>query len=186
MDVIYLIERIGNLLRAAERKAGVSIGLQPIQIQILSYLSVSNRYSDTAAAVTDFFDMTKGTVSQSIKILEKRGLVYKIKDPKDGRLVHLSLSEEGLKFLMKYQEGLSLDDVLKDLGLSKSNNLRALLTDTLLLLQKKNNNKTFGICNSCHFFRKNAFDPDHQCGLTKEKLLEEESLKICREHEMAG
>lgn len=186
MDIIYLVERLGNLIRATERKAGASIGLQPIQIQILSYLSFSNKYSDTAAAVTDFFDLTKGTVSQSVKILEKRGLIYKIKDPKDGRLVHLSLTDKGKDFLNNYQNKLSLNYVIDDLGKSKSAKLRELLTDTLLLLQKRNENKTFGICNTCHFFRKNAFGENHQCGLTREELIDEDSHKICREHEIVS
>ena len=79
-ELFNLIERLANLLRQETRLEGQSLGLQPIQQEALYYLSTCNRYSDTTLAVTEFLGLTKGTVSQSLKILESKALISKVKD----------------------------------------------------------------------------------------------------------
>src|SRR5690606_31089029 len=90
-----LLERLGTLLRAEDRKLGAERGLQPIHLQVLRYLSACNRYSDTPGAVGEYFGLTKGTVSQSLLLLEDRGLLRRVPDEHDGRLVHLKLTARG-------------------------------------------------------------------------------------------
>ncbi|MEM9195330.1 MAG: MarR family transcriptional regulator [Myxococcota bacterium] len=46
-------------------------------------------------ALTDYFGVTKGTVSQTLKALERRGLIEKRNDPDDGRRQRCSFTEEG-------------------------------------------------------------------------------------------
>ena len=96
--IASLIERLGNLLRAGERSSGQ--GLLPVHVQMLSYLSVCNRYSDTPAAVTEFVGATKGTTSQSIGVLERKGYLRKRPDDGDGRVIHLSLTAKGKRFVV--------------------------------------------------------------------------------------
>ena len=74
-DIHSVLERLCNLLRVEARGQGASAGLLPIQLEALHYLAQCNRYSDTPQAVTDFLGQTKGTVSQTLKVLENRGLV---------------------------------------------------------------------------------------------------------------
>ncbi len=72
-----LLERLASLLRSENRQMLVEFGLQPVQFEVLQYLSICNRYSDTPMAVTEFFGQTKGTVSQTLKVLEKKNLLEK-------------------------------------------------------------------------------------------------------------
>ena len=71
VDVFDLIERIAALIRSEERKKCTAVGLQTVHLQALNYLSRCNKYSDTPAALTNYLGMTKGTVSQSLSLLEK-------------------------------------------------------------------------------------------------------------------
>lgn len=67
VDRLYaLLERIGNLLRAEERAAGLRHGPQPVHLQALRYVQSCNRYSNTPAALTEYLGLTKGTVSQTL------------------------------------------------------------------------------------------------------------------------
>ena len=86
MDIIQVhttLERLCNLLRVEARSHGADDGLLPIQLEALHYLGRCNRYSDTVQGVTEYLGQTKGTVSQSLKVLENRGLVRKRADTED-------------------------------------------------------------------------------------------------------
>lgn len=183
-QIASLIERIGNLLRIEERASGADSGLQTVHVQILSYLSQCNRYSNTPAGVTDFLGSTKGTTSQSINILETKGFINKVPDKEDGRVIHLELTEKGRQFIKNEFPPNEFSNTLDILDPVESKRLSELLTKLLVNLQRKNNSKLFGVCNSCKHFKKNGLNKSHQCGLTLEPLSEKESLLICREHEL--
>ena len=99
LKMALLLERIGNLLRSEEKARGAAVGLQSVHLRILGYLSRCNRYSNTPAGVTEYLGTTKGTVSQSINILEQRGFIEKRADENDGRVVRLLLTTEGRSFV---------------------------------------------------------------------------------------
>ncbi len=180
--VASLIERIGNLLRSEERASGSDSGLQTVHVQILGYLSQCNRYSNTPAAVTEFIGSTKGTTSQSINILEKKGFINKRSDEEDGRVIHLDLSDKGERFIKNEFPPYEFKAALDGLNKNDTERLSQLLTKLLIQLQRKNNGKLFGVCHTCRHFKKFGLDDTHQCGLTLEPLSEKESYQICREH----
>ena len=102
-DVQFLLERITGLLRNERRQLLASHGLQPVQFEALNYLAHCNRYSDTPMAVTEYLGQTKGTVSQTLKVLENKGLIVKIGDDKDKRVSHLKLTEAGKSLIDSQQ-----------------------------------------------------------------------------------
>jgi MarR family transcriptional regulator, negative regulator of the multidrug operon emrRAB len=51
-------------------------------------------------------------------------------------------------------------------------------------LQRANGSRTFGVCRSCRFFRRQR--SGFECGLTGEPLSAADSAMICREHEPAA
>ena len=179
-DLFDLIERIGNLLRTEIRKAGNDQGLQPVHLQALSYLAKCNRYSDTPAAVTDYLGATKGTVSQTLKVLEKKELIYKVADDSDKRLQHLKVSTAGEEVLASCVPPSVFRKADEEIHPVERVQLCNLLTGMLRELQNANYSKTFGLCKTCHFFR--AGDGHNFCGLTNEGLSKHDSEKICREH----
>ena len=183
--IASLIERIGNLLRSEERASGAESGLQSVHVQILSYLSQCNRYSNTPAGVTEFIGSTKGTTSQSINILDKKGFIKKSLDDKDGRVVRLYLTEKGEEFIKNEFPPTDFCATLDMFSAKDSEYLSQLLTKLLVQLQLKNNSKLFGVCNTCNHFKKFGLGDTHQCGLTLEPLSEKESFLICREHEQS-
>ena len=179
--IASLIERLGNLLRAEERNSGT--GLMPVHVQMLSYLSVCNRYSDTPAAVTEFSGATKGTSSQSIAVLERKGFLRKRPDSADGRVVHLSLTAKGRRFVDNNFPPPEFSSSVGEMKPADRETLTGLLTGLLVSLQRRNGGRMFGVCRTCRHFRKDALPGSHQCGLTLEPLSEDESTRICREHE---
>ncbi|MCP4409342.1 MAG: winged helix-turn-helix transcriptional regulator [Gammaproteobacteria bacterium] len=176
------IERLANLLRTQSRQLLADYGLQPIQLEVLRYLSVCNRYSDTVKGVTEYLGQTKGTVSQSIKVLERKGLVTKHVDSTDKRIVHLKITNNARSLLNKTVPAPLFRNADKQLKRQSANQILNALISLLRTVQKANDLKSFGVCHTCRYNQKTA-DGNYLCGLTKEVLSSEDIQLICKEHE---
>lgn len=178
-----LIERISNLLRSEERKKFAAIGLQPVHVQVLDYLSTCNRFSDTPAAVAEYLGLTKGTISQSIQVLERKSYVEKSQDSQDGRVVHLALSAEGKQLLDEIKPIDIFAQAQQAISSQGFNSLEDALNSALSALQKANNARSFGVCHSCVNFIE--VENHYLCNLTQLPLSQTDAKKICREHVLA-
>ncbi|MCU7876307.1 MAG: MarR family transcriptional regulator [Candidatus Thiodiazotropha sp. (ex. Lucinoma kazani)] len=175
------LERLCNLLRVEAREHGAGNGLLPIQLEALHYLRECNRYSDTVQGVSEYLGQTKGTVSQTLKVLEKRGLVKKQPDSNDRRLVHLQVTATGRKTLDKVVPAMFLIEALKSTSETKIGQLTDDLKGVLRAAQHARGAKSFGACITCRF--NETIDGDFRCGLTGETLIPKDTEKICREHQ---
>ena len=184
--VIYeYLERIANLLRTDTRKAGVGKGLQPVQLEALHYLSNCNRYSDTPAAVADYLGLTKGTVSQTLNVLEFAGFIEKRPDTKDRRVVHLKMTERGEALIAEAIPPQILQTAMELTNEADQAVILEGLDRVLTAMQRANQLRTFGQCKACRHHRVED-EERHRCNLTGEYLSLEDSDKICREHEEPG
>jgi len=176
-----LIERLSNLLRAEVRRNGDPEPLAPVQLEALHYLAMCNRYSDTPLAVADFLGLTKGTTSQTLRVLERRGLLSRKSDAKDGRVVHLKPTPKGYKRVELLLPSSLFHQAESHLSRRQIMELENGLTQLLLACQQANRMKSFGACHTCRFNQKtpNAYF----CQLTQEPLSVQDVQKICREHE---
>lgn len=176
-----LLERVTTLLRSESRAMAGEHGLQPVHLDVMYYLSICNRYSDSAAAITEYLGLTKGTISQSLKVLENRGLIEKFADKTDKRVTHLCITRDGKKLLASCLPSKFLQLALGSQVSSTETQLNHQLTELLRSLQKANGLKSFGQCISCsHNVR--LEDGGYFCALTNEQLSVEDVKYICREH----
>ncbi|PCK05790.1 MAG: MarR family transcriptional regulator [Alteromonadaceae bacterium] len=177
-----LLERLASLLRSESRNLLLKYGLQPVQFEALQYLSLCNRYSDTPMAVTEYLGQTKGSISQTIKVLEKKGLLEKRADQKDKRVIHLVLTVDGQHLVRQMQPLPMLQRAGSCLGDEAVTVITASLKSLLGALQEVNDFKAFGQCALCqHNIKKDT--GEYFCGLTKERLSVEDIALICREYE---
>ena len=175
-QVALYLERLSALLQQTVRDEAARHGLLPIHIQVLHYLSRANRYSDIPIAIAEYFGITRGTVSQTLAVLERKGLLAKKADPRHGRRVHLRLTAAG-RAVLKGSWPEHIDQALRRLG--DEPNLEASLRRLLTALQAANGQRAFGLCRECaHFLREND---GARCGLTGEPLAVEQTARICRD-----
>lgn len=175
-----LLERLANLLRAEERAVGQELGLQPVHLQALAYLARANRYSDSPIAVADWLGLTKGTVSQTLKVLQERGFVQASNDATDARRVRLRPTAKGRRALGRLPPAV-LQEALGD---EDAGDIVASLEHLLVAIQRSRGGRAFGVCHTCRHFRSD--DDGFRCGLTGEPLPAEQTERLCREHEPAG
>lgn len=180
IDVYAPIERMVALIRSEERRKCTELGLQPVHLQVLDYISRCNRYSDTPAALANYLGMTRGTVSQTVLLLARNGYIEKIVDTQDKRVVHLKLSEKGETILAKARPSDLFENANEILSQNEFINHEDSFLNALLALQKANQSQSFGLCRTCHYFKQD--NGEFICGLTKQSLSELDSQKICQEH----
>lgn len=176
-----LIERLCNLVRADVRVICNEHGIRPVQLEALGFLTQCNRYSDTPQAVAEYLGLTKGTVSQTLKVLEKKGLLRKHSDSEDKRLVHLKPTARGRRLVERAVPAPALT-----LGIGRlSNAERQVTVDSLRVLlrsvQQANELKTFAPCHTCRFNQRRK--TGYFCELTQEPLDAQDIELLCREHQ---
>lgn len=181
-ELCDLFDSLVAIIRAEERKKCAELGLQPIHLQMLNYLFRANDYSNTPGATANYLGITRGPASQSLIILEKKGLIEKAADPLDRRIVHLRLLPDGVE-LLRHARPTNLFKSIKTLWENeKMGDLtpKVFFQRTLIELQKANESQSFGTCKNCQSFSKN--EKGFYCQYIREQLSNEDAEKICHEY----
>lgn len=180
--IAELIERLGRLVRAQSHAAD----LNPAQWEALRYLARCNRFSNTAGAFAAYLGATKGTVSQTLNALERKGLILRKADPASRRVVRLSLTRAG-RALLASDPLLRFSEAAAALAPQTRAYAEAALSELLAALQRQNGLRPFGACRTCRFFRRDAAGKGaHFCALLSQPLSEEDSAGLCSEHALAA
>jgi len=183
LAVANLLERIGQLVRSDEQVGD----LYPAQWAALRYLSRANRFSRNPMALTRYLGTTRGTTSQTLIALERKGYVSRTANPRDKRSVDLDLTKQGHAKL-RGDPVARVAGVIEDALGRETPVARDHLSRILHHLIDLNNARMFGLCHTCRHFRRDATGSKaspHRCSLLEADLSDEDSEKICVEHESA-
>lgn len=181
IPLLDLVESLGRLAAGERRRRAVAAGLQPVHVQALEYLRRCNRYSNTPQALADYLGLTKGTVSQSLQLLERKGLIARLPDDTDRRVLRLALTGAGEAMIGDAGAPAEWPAALAALPAEEAASAAATLARLLETMQRRRGGQSFGTCYSCRHFRHEGAET-YRCGLTGEPLNADESRRICREH----
>ena len=185
IQIYNYVERLSKLLRVDSRQAGAKFGLQPVQLEALHYLSICNQYSDTPMAVTEYLGQTKGTVSQTLKVLEKKELLSKYPDKKDKRVSHLKVTLKGKQLLKQLIPTPMFIKACRALSDKDQSQIISALDQLLIMLLRANNMKAFGVCKNCRYNSKTD-NGGYFCNLVQQPLSVGDIKLLCREFEECG
>lgn len=178
------MERLARLMRAREH----ADGLNPAQWEALRYLARANRFSNSPSALTRYLGATKGTVSQTLLALARKGYIVKSARGGSIRSVSLSLTAEGAG-LLKRDPWAALAEAAGELGGKTRRRMARGLSELLACELNAQGLAGFGTCRSCRFFReaggvgqRTAQAPRH-CMLFEESLSAGDTECICVAHE---
>lgn len=57
----------------------------------------------TANELAKYWNRTKGAISQNVNLLEKKGLIYRVKNKDNARLIHLYTTEKGAHLALMHK-----------------------------------------------------------------------------------
>ena len=182
--VVWPLERLARLMRAREHDDG----LNPAQWEALRYLDRANRFSNSPGALTQYLGATKGTISQTVISLERKGFIAKSVREGEKRSVVLALTAHG-KAVLEKDPWKQIADSAGELGNKTRRRLAKGLKEMLAAELARGQLKSFGLCTTCRFFREKGRSADsagpHHCMLLNVPLSTADSQRICVEHEAA-
>ena len=169
--------RLSRLLRARDH----SKGLNPAQWEALRYLAIANRYSNTPGAMARYLGTTKGTTSQTVLSLEKKGLISKQAKSGDQRQTGLALTEKGLALLNDDALAAFAGDI-EALKPKMRRRFSRAVSDLLTSEIRRLEEPSFGVCNSCRYFREVGNGEASHCMRFASSLSVADEMLICVEH----
>jgi len=93
--IVVALERISEAFRVLLWDEAKKTGLSPIQIQILIFLQYHPTTPNTPSYLADEFNVTRATITDSVRLLLEKGIITKTKDPADARSYQVALTSEG-------------------------------------------------------------------------------------------
>lgn len=169
--------RLSRLLRARDH----SKGLNPAQWEALRYLAIANRFSNTPGAMARYLGATKGTTSQTVLSLEKKGLIAKQAKSGDQRQTALALTEVG-SAILKEDALASFARNIEGLKPKMRRRFARAVSDLLISEIGRLEEPSFGVCNSCRYFREVGNGEASHCMKFSTSLSAADEMLICVEH----
>jgi len=183
--IVWPLERLARLMRAREHDDG----LNPAQWEALRFLSRANRFSNSPGALTRYLGATKGTVSQTLIALERKGYIARALREGGRKSISLSLTAKGVEALTR-DPWADLARAAEDLGGKTKRRLQRGLAELLEQEIGRSGVASFGVCPTCRFFRERGRSDDakgpHLCMAFEEALTEADTSRICHEHAPSG
>ena len=167
-----------NRLARLDSASSWSGDLNPVQRSALEYLRDANRFSRSPSHVAEFLGTTRGTMSQTLKALLRKGFVEEVGSEIDRRSISYVLTRAGQAVL---EEDGVIAIALTRLMDQDVAELEGGLRQTLQQALKLNGGKSFGQCKSCRYHQ--TANGAAFCELLSLPISAEDSEKICIEHE---
>jgi DNA-binding MarR family transcriptional regulator len=157
--------------------------LSPIQIQVLIFLLHHSEEKRKVTYLADEFNMTKATISDTIKTLEQKELVEKEYELHDTRsyIIQLTKKVKGIA----NQTSLFAQQLQAPIDKLPADDKENLLLSLIGIIQHLNKSGVITIqrmCVTCVHYRKNENGKQHFCNLLNQKLTTTDLRIDCPEH----
>jgi DNA-binding MarR family transcriptional regulator len=183
--LLFAFDRIAEVIRVQLWEKATSLKLTPLQIKTLLFLEGHQKDGlNNVSALAKEFQLSKPTISETVRLLLKKSLVVKVKDPADGRAYYLELSAAGKKMVSNASTfSQPILGTLNQLESEQQTDLYKYLLDLLTLFQKGGLIPPQRMCSNCRHFTQH--DGSAHCSLLKLRL-ETADLRVdCPEFEQA-
>jgi len=153
-------------------------GLTQAQWIALRFFSRANRFSRTISGFADFHATTRGTASQTVKALVKRGYLERTRSEKDARSVRFDLTGVALRKIR--QDPLAaVENAAGSLHEAERSRLTAALRAMLVDLDNRRRQPAAGVCRLCGHLDRGGDGQNARCLLMQEPLVDTEFEQLC-------
>lgn len=181
--IIASLERIAQAFRVLLWTESKEHALSPIQVQVLIFLLHHGEGKRKVSYLASEFNMTKATISDTVKALEQKGLISKEYTERDTRSYTIHLSDKGKD--IANQTSLFTRELrapLGELGADDKENLLLSLIGIIRHLNKVGVITPQRMCFTCSYYRPGPDGQGHFCQLLNQSLAPAELRVDCPEH----
>ena len=183
--IVVGLERISEVFRALLWKHAKTIGLSPIQIQLLIFIAYHKQHLCNVSHLAKEFNVTKPTISDAVRVLHTKEFIQKEYSTTDSRRYTISNTVSGTK-IVKETEGFA-DPIKNGLLKMDSKELETFYTSLTTLIYSLNKNGVLSVqrtCYACKFYRHD--EKKHFCNFLNKELRNKEIRLDCLEFEEKG
>ncbi len=182
--IVVSLERISEAFRVLLWEESKEHGLSPIQLQILIFLLFHTGEKCKVSHLAKEFNLTRPTISDSVKVLSEKGLIGKTSDREDSRSYTISLTTTGKAIARNASLFASqIEKPLADLSLQQKEILLISLMQLIHSLNQAGIITPQRMCYTCQYYR--SAGGGHYCNLLQLPLRNEDLRVDCPEHLMA-
>lgn len=183
--IVASLERIAQAFRVLLWQESKEFSLTPIQIQVLVFLLYHSNEKCKVSYLADEFNMTKATISGTIKTLEQKKLITKEYKLHDTRSYIICLTEKGKEIADK--TSLFTKEIhtpIDKLQQEDKENLLLSLFDIIRHLNKSGIITIQRMCMTCSYYQPSGKGQKHFCKLLNQNLHVTDLRIDCPEHEI--
>ncbi len=183
--IVASLERIAQAFRVLLWQESKEFSLSPIQVQVLIFLLHHSEDKRKVSYLADEFNMTKPTISDTIKTLEEKKLISKQYEPHDTRSYILHLTKKGKDIAEK--TSLFTSEIRYPIDKLHPDNKENMLLSLLGIINHLNKAGVITIqrmCLSCTHYQSSGKGQKHFCKLLNKPLHTAELRVDCPEHQM--
>ncbi len=182
--VVAALERVAQAFRVLLWQEGKAFGLSPIQIQLLIFIQHHHDSMCKVSYLAQEFNMTKPTISDAVKALERKGLVKKVAEVHDTRSQVILLTAKGKAIVDKTATfSTPLQQSISQLPPAQQATMLAGLTEVIAYLNRTGIISMQRMCSTCAHYRRQHEGASHYCALMDQPLAKTELRLDCPEHE---
>lgn len=174
-------ERLSQVFRVLLWEKAKKYDLSPIQIQLLIFIKHHTKNKATVSYLAKEFNLTKATISDTIKILEQKEYITKVVNSNDSRSSTIELTAKGLEMVFVTED---FTDPLFDLVKIAPENEKSVLWKNLSsVIEQLHALQVINVQSTCHncgyFVQQNG---NKYCKLMDIKLEIKDIRLDCNEH----
>lgn len=180
--IVAGLERISEVFKVLLWEKAKLVGLSPIQIQILIFIAFHKQELCNVSHLAKEFNVTKPTVSDAVRVLDKKGMVTKDFSTSDSRRYSLQLTEVGKNLVAETNN--FAKPLKKQIDKFNESELESMFSTISELIYKLNRNGILMVqrtCYGCTFYQKNK--GTNYCNLLQKELMANDIRLDCPEYE---
>jgi len=180
--IVAGLERISEVYKVLLWEKAKRVGLSPIQIQILIFIAFHKQELCNVSHLAREFNVTKPTISDAVKVLDKKGIIVKDYSLADSRsyLIHLStLGEEMVAETQNFAA--PLQSQISNFNDAELSSVFKTLSELIYKLNHAGILTVQRTCYGCKFFKKS--DTINYCNLLEKELSSSAIRLDCPEFE---
>lgn len=181
--IVASLERISQAFRVLLWEESNKYSTSPIQIQVLIFLLHHSVEKGTISYLAEEFNMTKATISDTVKSLEEKALIKKQYKQADERSYIIHLTDKGKTLAGKssfFAEQVQLP--IRELSREDKENLFLSLITIIDHLNKTDVITIQRMCKTCAYYDAPKNGKSHFCRLLNKSLRDQELRVDCPEH----
>jgi DNA-binding MarR family transcriptional regulator len=183
--IVAALERLSQAFRVLLWQESKDYSLSPIQVQVLIFLLFHGENKRRVSYLASEFNMTKATISDTVKALEQKELIRKKSEAEDTRSYTIHLTKKGKEIANKTSLfSKEIKEPIDKLHNEDKENLLISLMGIINHLQKTGVITVQRMCSSCSYYQSAANGQTHYCGLLNKSLQPAEPRIDCPEHEL--